>query len=570
MSACKQLARHPAARGFWWGAITSASLLSALALVEPAGSAERGEVELEASILRAKPGVVLISSEVGAEMTVRCGSGAPRAVSPDSRYETGSGFIIHPDGYIATNGHVVANYYEMNERELADEFLMEGIATACGSSLAALSEPARQARLRAIAADPDTRRSVRVTKKLQVHLSTGKIYAAHVRAYSPAIKSEASTAGTTGGRDMGPMERSGKDVAILTIAETNLPTVRLASGSTALQLGEQIFILGYPGVVLNHDFLSQRSALEASVTVGRVSGFKFDITDRRVIQTDTSISWGNSGGPAFNRRGEVIGAATFISTTLDGDQAVQGFNFLIPVESIHEFARSVSLMPTAESPFTRKWEQAVASYFGGNYRAAARTLEDAERIMPGFPDLMRLHLEAQMRGEREARFGGVALAVGVSAGAVALVLLTVGIRSIAVRRGWRATTHVRRTSPQELRGRLDAGSAVTLLDARRSATFDESPVQAAGALRYDIDRPSLQTLQVQVERNGEVVAYCDCPDEATSTQVALQLLRAGYERVSVVRGGFQALMDAGVPMAPKALRPAPAAGQGTRPEGRAA
>jgi 3-mercaptopyruvate sulfurtransferase SseA len=61
----------------------------------------------------------------------------------------------------------------------------------------------------------------------------------------------------------------------------------------------------------------------------------------------------------------------------------------------------------------------------------------------------------------------------------------------------------------------------------------------------------MQTLQVQVGRNGEVVAYCDCFDEATSTQVALQLLRAGHERVAVVRGGFQVLMEAGVPFAPK-------------------
>ena len=70
-------------------------------------------------------------------------------------------------------------------------------------------------------------------------------------------------------------------------------------------MGELIFILGYPGVVLNHDFLSRKSQLEASVTVGHVSGFKIDLTNRRVIQTDASITWGNSGGPAFNLQGEV-------------------------------------------------------------------------------------------------------------------------------------------------------------------------------------------------------------------------------------------------------------------------
>ncbi|MBI2456003.1 MAG: trypsin-like peptidase domain-containing protein, partial [candidate division NC10 bacterium] len=294
------------------------SLWIILALPGSSVAAGRGEGDLEASILRAKPGVVLISSEVDAELTLRCGTGAARTVTPDPLYETGSGFIIHPDGYVATNGHVVARSYEMNERMLGDEFLETAVAEACGPALAALPEDQRKARLRAIMADPGNRMRIRLTKKLQVHLSTGKIYAAQVLAYSPAINPDAPRTGAMGaGGDMGPMDTSGKDIAILKIAETNLPTVRLAANSTGLQLGEQLFILGYPGVVLNHDFLSRKSALEASVTVGRVSGFKIDITDRRVIQTDAAISWGNSGGPAFNLRGEVIGAATFISTTLE-------------------------------------------------------------------------------------------------------------------------------------------------------------------------------------------------------------------------------------------------------------
>jgi S1-C subfamily serine protease len=476
-------------------AVLLLSLWMASAVTGPPVSVAGSEAELEASILRAKPGVVLISSEVGAELTLRCGAGPARVVTPDPLYETGSGFIIHPDGYIATNGHVVARSYEMNERMLGDEFLETAVADACGPAMSALPANQRKARLRAIMADPGNRMRIRLTKTLHVHLSTGKIYPARVLAYSPAINPDASkTASKGAGGDMGPMDSSGKDIAILKITETNLPVVRLAANSASLRLGEQIFILGYPGVVLNHDFLSQKSALEASVTVGRVSGFKIDITDRRVIQTDAAISWGNSGGPAFNLRGEVLGAATFISTTAEGDQAIQGFNFLIPVETIHAYAREISLQPTANSPFTQTWERAVTRYFQGNYAGAVQTVEEAERIMPGFPDLARLRSEAQMRAERQPASSGHWLMWGAGFG---LALLAVGAWSVVRRKTRHASGRVRRISPNEVRSRLDAGSAVTLVDARQ------------GVAREDGERAGPQALQVTVAPSGEVVVYCD-------------------------------------------------------------
>jgi hypothetical protein len=53
------------------------------------------------------------------------------------------------------------------------------------------------------------------------------------------------------------------------------------------------------------------------------------------------------------------------------------------------------------------------------------------------------------------------------------------------------------------------GAGVAVLDARHGKSFDDSPFQAAGALRYDIDHPDVQALRVQVNPDGEVVAYCD-------------------------------------------------------------
>jgi serine protease Do len=436
------------------------------------GMAAGGEdLQLEASILRVKPAVVLISNEVAADVTVNCGTGPVLRVRPDPTYETGSGFIVHPDGYIATNGHVVTQYYDMNQSRLAREFLERAVAQACGPALAMVPDGARKIRLRAIAADPVNRGKVQLFKRLQVHLSTGEIYAAEIKAYSPAIKPEEALSASTSA-SAGPKlepERSGKDVALLKIDAHDLPTVRLAPSSANLRLGELVFVLGYPGVVLNHDFLSRQSQLEASVTVGRVSGFKIDLTNRRVIQTDASITWGNSGGPAFNLQGEVIGVATFISTTNEGDQAIQGFNFLIPVDSVREFAGQIGVVPEPDTLFMREWSQGVKAYFAGEYRRSLAHTDAATRIMAGFPDIDRLRADAQMQLDRIPRLRQLGKKLGLGLGAVAAVaLLAIGIRT--------------------LRGRW---SPPTSRAGRRRRPFRRGPFRRSGPPRTAQSRPRL-------------------------------------------------------------------------------
>ncbi len=490
----------------------SGVLLGGLLLgISPAAARAGEEAQLEASILRVKPAVVLISSEVGAQVSVNCGAGPVHEVTPDSIYETGSGFILHPDGYVATNGHVVERFYEMNEQRLAKEFMADAVAQACGTALAMVPEGARKERLAAIAADPANRGQVRLSKRLQVHLSTGKVYPAQVMAYSPAIKPDTPPSGQTASQGGKPeAERSGRDVAILKIEEHDLPTLRLATNPSALKLGEQIFVIGYPGVVLNHDFLSRKSQLEASVTVGRISGFKIDINDRRVIQTDAAITWGNSGGPAFNLRGEVIGVATFISTTFEGDQAIQGFNFLIPADSVHEFCVKIGLTPNPETPLMSEWSEGVAAYFQGEYGRSLFHLDAAERLMPGFPDIQRLRADVQMKVNMGTRFLRRGKTVGLGIGAALMgVLAVLGLRTVMRNRVRTGPAGIRRVGAEEIRRRLESGSGVALVDARHGADFEDAPVQVAGAVRYDVDHPDAQALRVRLNPDGEVVAYCD-------------------------------------------------------------
>jgi len=327
-----------------------------------------------------------IVTEVSAEAIVRCGKNDTYVVKPTPILENGTGFIIHPDGWIATNGHVVKPVYKDDDDHVTN-FLTQAAIAACGPGLAKLPEKRRAARMEAILKDPENLDGVKLTKRLEVFLPTGeaqKGYPAVVKAYSPPIDPDLLPKG--GGKPEPPMW----DVALIKIEATNLPTVRLVpSIEQAVTLGQQIIIVGYPAVVVWHNFLSKKSRVEATVTFGRVSAFRLDVNERWILQTDAPISWGNSGGPAFDAKGEVVALATFISTSLGGDQAIQGFNFLIPIDSIQALAKQVGLIPSTDSPFTREWDQAIELFIAGNTPEALGHAEAANKIVPGLIDVRR-------------------------------------------------------------------------------------------------------------------------------------------------------------------------------------
>src|SRR6266700_2989003 len=58
-------------------------------------------------LLRAKPAVALVVSEVAAEVTVTCRAGGKQQVSPAPFRETGTGWFINPNGWL---GATVSKY----------------------------------------------------------------------------------------------------------------------------------------------------------------------------------------------------------------------------------------------------------------------------------------------------------------------------------------------------------------------------------------------------------------------------------------------------------------------------
>jgi len=108
------------------------------------------------------------------------------------------------------------------------------------------------------------------------------------------------------------------DVAVLKIDAKNLPVVPVGN-SRSLQVGEWVLAIGSP------------YGLESSVTAGVVSakGRNIDTNGVQFIQTDVAVNPGNSGGPLFNTRGEVVGINSQIYSQTGG---YQGLSFAIPID----------------------------------------------------------------------------------------------------------------------------------------------------------------------------------------------------------------------------------------------
>jgi len=108
------------------------------------------------------------------------------------------------------------------------------------------------------------------------------------------------------------------DVAVLRIDAKNLPVVPIGK-SNDLKVGEWVLAIGSP------------FGLESSVTAGVVSakGRSIDEGNVQFIQTDVAVNPGNSGGPLFNTRGEVVGINSQIYSQTGG---YQGLSFAIPID----------------------------------------------------------------------------------------------------------------------------------------------------------------------------------------------------------------------------------------------
>ena len=124
-----------------------------------------------------------------------------------------------------------------------------------------------------------------------------------------------------------------QDVAMIKLNENvEVPGVVELGNSDALQPGEEVLAIGNP--------LSKE--LSSTLTKGIVSALNRSVetnsgVSTNLIQTDTAINSGNSGGPLINTKGEVIGI-----NTLKASDGAEGIGFAIPINDVKDKIDSLS------------------------------------------------------------------------------------------------------------------------------------------------------------------------------------------------------------------------------------
>ncbi|HSD99108.1 MAG TPA: DegQ family serine endoprotease [Burkholderiales bacterium] len=118
------------------------------------------------------------------------------------------------------------------------------------------------------------------------------------------------------------------DVALIKIEASGLPAVRFGDPAK-LRVGEWVLAIGSP------------FGFENTVTAGIVSAKGRSLPQENYvpfIQTDVAVNPGNSGGPLFNLRGEVVGINSQIYSKSGG---FMGLSFAIPIDVANDIAQQL-------------------------------------------------------------------------------------------------------------------------------------------------------------------------------------------------------------------------------------
>ncbi len=290
----------------------------------------------------------------------------------------GSGFFISSNGYIATNAHVVSITKEGEQK--AKQMLFWQM----------VQQIARQLNRDPRTLDAnfiDRHSSLQSFNKFHhVIIPDGSAFPFEIKQY---------------GAPTGEGADQGKDVAVIKIEVKNAPILRIADSDKA-KLQDHVTVIGYPGAAdtFQSGLLDSKSALEASITDGKISARKTASSGAPILQISAPATHGNSGGPVINDNNEVMGLLTFRGDMVN-NQEVSGFAFVVPSNTVMEYVKSAGAN-NEEGPTDKLYREGLDSYWNQYYSAAIPKFEEVKRLFPQHSEVDRL-LQSSQQAKSEGR-----------------------------------------------------------------------------------------------------------------------------------------------------------------------
>jgi len=127
------------------------------------------------------------------------------------------------------------------------------------------------------------------------------------------------------------------DLVILKAQGENLPVVKIGDIGR-VNVGDKVYVISSP------------KGLKNTISDGILSGIReIEGTKKKILQITAPVSSGSSGGPVFNKNGEVIGIATFLI------EEAQNLNFAMPVNLIKDKIGDKKVIALKDMILPKNW-----------------------------------------------------------------------------------------------------------------------------------------------------------------------------------------------------------------------
>jgi len=127
-----------------------------------------------------------------------------------------------------------------------------------------------------------------------------------------------------------------EDLALLRIAEPSKATTLPLGSQDQIELGDTVVAVGFPGNASSEDALTSTTGVVSVVQTTFTSPAPDVPRYSNVVQTDTAINPGSSGGPLVDLDGRLVGVNAAREITGSGEELVQGQDYAIGVDRVAE------------------------------------------------------------------------------------------------------------------------------------------------------------------------------------------------------------------------------------------